>query len=193
MDESCKRAWAPEFFYVADDGLFYVFWASIHDGHNTIHYVTTRDWKDITPARSTIYYDLGIHDIDLTIVQHDGTYYGFHKPGDVQDKMGNRLLTATNLDPKKDTFGGKGVGRDVFPDSTRPTEGPEVVKVIGQDKWYVYADPFHSDLEAWETTDFDTFKKIAVSTPPEVKHGSMIPITERELETLLKAYPGKPK
>ncbi|MBN1853998.1 MAG: glycoside hydrolase family 43 protein [Pirellulales bacterium] len=191
VDESRKRAWAPELFYVADDGLFYVFWASIYDDHNTIHYVTTRDWNDITPARSTIYYDLGIHDIDLTIVQHAGTYYGFHKPGDVQGKMGNRLLTATNLDPQKDTFGGKGVGRDVFPDSTRPTEGPEVIKVIGQDKWYVYADPFHSALEAWETTDFDTFKKIAVSTPAGAKHGSMIPITERELETLLKTYPGK--
>ena len=37
--------------------------------------------------------------------------------------------------------------------------------------------------------DFETFKKIAVRTPTGAKHGSMIPITERELETLLKAYP----
>jgi hypothetical protein len=187
VDESGKRAWAPEFFYVPDEDLFYVFWASIHDGHNTMHYVTTRDWKDITPARSAVYYDLGIHDIDLTVVKHKNTYYGFHKPGDVQDEMGNRLLTAKSLDPSKDTFGGKGIGKDVFPDSARPTEGPEVIKVIGQDRWYVYGDPFHSALEAWETTNFETFRKIPVTTPAGAKHGSMIPITEGELETLQEA------
>ena len=118
------------------------------------------------------------------------TYYGFHKPGDVQDKMGNRLLTSSSLDPRKDTFGGKGAGKDVFPDGMRPTEGPEVIQVIGQDKWYVYADPFRSPLEAWETSDFVTFKRITVTTPAGAKHGSMIPITERELESLLAAYPG---
>ncbi len=104
--------------------------------------------------------------------------------------MGNRLLTSSSLDPRKDTFGGKGAGKDVFPDGMRPTEGPEVIQVIGQDKWYVYADPFRSPLEAWETSDFVKFKRITVTTPAGAKHGSMIPITERELESLLAAYPG---
>ena len=33
-----------------------------------MHYVTTKDWTDITPARSAVYFDLGIHDIDMTVV-----------------------------------------------------------------------------------------------------------------------------
>lgn len=191
VDASRKRAWAPEFFYSRKEDLFYVFWASIHEGHNAIHYVTTRDWSDITPERSTVYYDLGIHDIDLTIIEHDGAYYGFHKPGDVDDKMGNRLSVSTSLDPTKDGLGDEGHGRDVFPDQIKPTEGPEVVKLIGQKKWYVYADPFRAPLQAWSTTDFVTYRKIEVNTPEGSKHGSMVPIFRHELETLIERWETK--
>jgi hypothetical protein len=40
------KAWAPEFFYMASEDLFYVYWASDYDGHHTMHYVTTKDWTD---------------------------------------------------------------------------------------------------------------------------------------------------
>jgi len=183
------RAWAPEFFYSEPEDLFYVHWASLHEGHNTIHYVTTKDWTDITPARSGIWYDIGIHDIDLTIVEYEGTYYGFHKPGDVDDRLGNRLATATSLDPKHDSFAKAGYGRDVLPHQSRPTEGPEVIRLIGQQKWYVYGDPFHSPLEAWETTDFANFTRITVTTPEGAKHCSMLPITRVELDALRRQYP----
>jgi len=183
-----KRAWAPEFFYSAAEDLFYVFWASIHDGHNTMHYVTTKDWTDITPERSAVWYDIGIHDIDLTIVEYKGTYYGFHKPGDVDDRMGNRLSTVTSLDPKKDSFAKHGYGKDVLPHQTRPTEGPEVIRLIGQDRWYIYGDPFTSPLQSWETTDFVHYSPISVTTPNGAKHCSMIPITQAERSRLVKQY-----
>ncbi len=186
-----KRAWVPEFFYEPSEDLFYVHWASIHNGHNTIHYVTTKDWTDITPERSAIWYDIGIHNIDLTIVKHKGTYYGFHKPGDVDDKMGNRLSTVTSLDPKKDSFARDGHGKVVFEGQIKPTEGPEVIRLIGQDKWYIYGDPFRSPLQAWETTDFVHFTKIEVTTPEGAKHCSMIPITKQELDALRQQYPSR--
>jgi len=189
VDQSKKRAWAPEFSYSASERLFYVFWASIHNGHNTIHFVTTKNWQDIAPSRAAVYYDIGIHDIDLTIVEHKGTYYGFHKPGDVNDRMGNRLSMSRSLDPKKDSFAKDGYGKEVFPGQSKPTEGPAVVKVIGEKRWYVYCDPFHHPLEAWETTDFATFSKIAVTTPKGAKHCSMLPITEQDLGRLLAKYP----
>lgn len=185
-----KRAWAPEFYYSAGEDLFYVFWASIHEGHNALHYLTTRDWKDIKPDDSALYFDIGIHDIDLTIVEHGGTYYGFHKPGDVDDRMGNRLSKVTNLDPSRDSFAKDGHGKVVFQGETKPTEGPEVIKLIGEAKWYIYGDPFHAPMQAWETTDFVSFQEIAVSTPEGSKHCSMIPITRAELDALLERYPG---
>lgn len=184
-----KRAWAPEFLYVEEEDIFYVYWASIHNGHNTMHYVMTRDWTDITPGRSAVWYDIGIHDIDLTIVAHNGIYYGFHKPGDVDDRMGNRLSTTTSLDPKKDSFAKDGHGKEVFNGQIRPTEGPEVIRVIGQEKWYIYGDPFRSPLQAWETTDFVSYRQIEVGTPDGAKHCSMIPITGAELKALRGRYP----
>ncbi len=189
VEPAGQRAWAPEFFHVPAQDLFYVYWASIHNGHNTIHYVTTRDWTDITPARSAVWYDLGIHDIDLTIVEHQGTYYGFHKPGDVDDRMGNRLAAVTSLDPTQDSFADAGYGQEVFAGQDKPTEGPEVIRLIGQDKWYVYGDPFHRPLQAWQTTDFTTFTPIDVTTPDGAKHGSMIPITAAERAALRTRYP----
>ncbi len=191
VEPARQRAWAPEFFYVPAEDLFYVHWASIHNGHNTIHYLTTKDWTDITPARSAVWYDIGIHDIDLTLVEHQGTYYGFHKPGDVDDRMGNRLSTVTRLDPARDSFAKDGHGKVVFEGQTKPTEGPEVIRLIGQDKWYIYGDPFHRPLEAWETADFVTFARIEVTTPDGAKHCSMIPITRAELTALQARYPNR--
>ena len=189
-----KRAWAPEFFFVPTEKLFYVFWASKHNGHNTIYYTTTRDWSDITPEKSAVYYDLGIDDIDFDVVEHAGTYYAFHKPGTVEDRLGNTLSTSRSLNPKIDRFGkegaGKeGAGKDVLPGEIKPIEGPEVLKLIGQNRWYIYGDPFHAPLEAWQTTDFVTFTKISVSTPDGAKHCSMIAITEAEMTNLQAAYP----
>jgi len=103
--------------------------------------------------------------------------------------MNNLLLTSKSLDPRVDTFGGKGPGKDVLAGASKPIEGPETIKLIGQEKWYVYADPFYHPMEAWETTDFLSFKKIAVTLPRGAKHCSMIPITDRELESLQKRYP----
>ena len=153
-----------------------------------MHVVTTRDWTDITPDRSQVFYDLGIHDIDLTIVEHNGVYYGFHKPGDVEDRLGNRLSTSKTLDPRTNTFAEGNPGRVVFEGQTQPTEGPEVIQLIGEQRWYVYGDPFRSPMEAWETTDFVRFKKITVDTVPGSKHCSMLAITEAELRHLRTAY-----
>ncbi len=183
-----KRAWAPEFFYEEETGLFHVFWASIYNGHNTMHVVTTRDWSDIAPDRAQVFYDIGIHDIDLSIVRVDGVYYGFHKPGSVGDLMGNRLSTSRTLDSRTNTFAEGKPGKVVFDGQSKPTEGPEVIQLIGENRWYIYGDPFTSPMEAWETTDFIAFKKIAVKTVPGSKHCSMLPITETELSRLRAVY-----
>ena len=50
--------------------------------------------------------------------------------------MGNRLSVSKSLDPTKVTFGEDGPGKVVFPDSDKGgTEGPEVIMLIGQEKW----------------------------------------------------------
>lgn len=190
VEASKEKCWAPEFFFCEKEKLFYVYWASLHEGrHHAMHYLKTKGWKNITPADTAVFYNIGIHNIDLTIVEYEGVYYGFHKPGDVDDKMGNRLSVSTSLNPAEDSFGDDGHGKIVFTDETKPTEGPEVIQLIGEKRWYVYGDPFNAPLEAWETTNFITYRKIAVTTPEGAKHCSMIPITQTELDAILVRYP----
>jgi hypothetical protein len=66
-----------------------------------------------------------------------------------------------------------------------------VIRLIGQRKWHVYTDPFHSALEAWETTDFASFRRIPVTTPEGAKHCSMLPITRAEVNALRRQYPNR--
>ena len=87
------------------------------------------------------------------------------------------------------SFGDDGHGKIIFSDETQPTEGPEVVRLIGEKHWYIYGDPFHAPMEVWETTDFINYQKIAVTTPEGAKHCSMLPITRSELDALLAHYP----
>ncbi|MCT4589373.1 MAG: glycoside hydrolase family 43 protein [Carboxylicivirga sp.] len=191
VDSSMVRAWAPEFFYCDKEEVFYVYWASVVNGHNVMRYLKTKDWKNISNDQSKLYYDIGTSSIDLTIVKHDDLYYGFHKAAMTEDRKGNRMYVSPTLDPDHPdfTFGKDGYGEVVLPNETKPTEGPEVVKLIGQDKWYIYGDPFRSALEAWETDDFKTFTKIDVTSPQDAKHCSFVAVTDEELQALIKAYP----
>jgi hypothetical protein len=192
VQEEQQKCWAPEFFYCPREAVFYVYWASMHpNDHHAMHYLKTKDWKNIKISDSALFYDIGIHDIDLTIVEHAGTYYGFHKPGGVADVMGNRLSRSKSLDPSQDNFAKDGHGKIVFAGEIKPTEGPEVIKLVGRNQWFIYGDPFRSPMQAWETTDFNSYKKIEVTTPKGAKHCSMIPIAQHELKRLLARYPGK--
>ncbi len=199
-----NRAWAPEFYYEPETDKFYVFWASDvrrknsnnADVHlNTMRYLTTTNWTDITNKKGTTeakvksYYETDIHVIDLHIVKHKNTYYGFHKPGTIAASMGNRMIKSPTLDPESSSFTFGGDGSVFLPNETKPTEGAESIQLIGKNEWYIYADPFHHPLEAWKTTDFSTFTKITVSTPSGAKHCSFIQITQAELDALKQKYP----
>ena len=183
-----RRAWAPEFTYAPDEDLIYLYWSSEEQERNVMHYMTTRDFSDIQPERAAIYYDIGKSCIDLTIARYRDIWVAFHKPGLVEDMLNNLMLTTTHLDPRVDGFANKGDGQDVLSDATKPIEGPEIIKLIGQERWYVYADCFHDPMQGWETADFQEFKKISVHPPEGAKHCSMIAITEPELQTVLNHY-----
>ncbi len=186
------RAWAPEFTYVPQEDLIYLYWSSQVQDRNVMHYVTTQDFNDITPERAAVYYDIGTSVIDLTITPYQDRWVAFHKPGTVEDMFNNLMLTTTNLDPRIDGFANRGHGKDVLHDASKPIEGPEVIKVIGENRWYVYADCFHAPMEGWVTTDFVTFTKIPVHPPQGAKHCSMIPITQTELHTVLRHFDNSP-
>ena len=75
----------------------------------------------------------------------------------------------------------------MLPNQQHPTEAVAGLELIGGQKWYFYADPNRHktmDLQAWETTDFKTFREIEINVPKGAKHCSFIQITKKELERL---------
>lgn len=189
------RAWAPEWHFEEKEGLFYVFWASIHNCHNAIFYTKTRDWKDIRPEQAKIYYDLGIHDIDFTVTKvNKGPkpgYYAFHKPGSLEDNFSVECMYSPTINPEDQdfNFGNKNARFTDMPKLVKPIEGPEIIQLNQENKWYIYADPFHQPFIAWETLDFVQFRPITVRPPDESKHCSILGITSSELIRLKKHYP----
>ncbi|WDF55845.1 family 43 glycosylhydrolase [Mucilaginibacter sp. KACC 22063] len=174
ISDAKKRAWAPEWIYDDQEDLFYLFWASESDGRNRIFYTTTKTWDDITPERSSMYFDIGTDDIDLTITKAQGKYHAFHKCGSLADNLSIFHMTSLTLNPKDKNFGfGKqGKGTPITAEVVKPIEGPEIIKLNNQQRWYVYADPFYNDFLAWETTDFIRYKRIPISVPRGTKHCS---------------------
>lgn len=186
-----QKCWAPEFVWCEEEQLFYVHWSSNHptEKRMVMYYTKTKDFKSINPEESQIYYDHGKHCIDLTIEKYKGLYYGFHQVGQwrIPNPQGNLMVTSKSLNPAVERFDHAGEGKDVFPNQQHPTEAVAGIKLIEGDKWYFYADPNKHktlDLQAWETSDFKTFKEIKIEVPIGAKHCSMIQITEKELKRL---------
>lgn len=184
---TADNAWAPEFSYDPKTETFYMFWASDTGiGAQVHYYCTTKNWLSFSPSK--IYFDPGFSAIDMSILYHDGVYYGFYKDErNGQKKI--RLATSNSLDPNIDVFKGE---MDLFPGYAIEVEGPETFKAIGENKWFLYQDKFINDrgVSYASTTDpgsgeWQMIPDEEVVNPTDVKHGSVEIISADELSTLL--------
>lgn len=182
------NAWAPEFTYVPEEELFYIYWSSRVEGRQ-LHYVTTtRDWLTFSTPRPM--FDPGFTAIDLTVMREGDTYYGYYK----DERDGKKTIIATtacSLDPAVDSFSDK---THLLPDDyTIEVEGPTVFRKIGGDGYIGYFDKFNGDAglsymqcSTLQKGDWQLIPDEQASNVPEVKHGSVIIITRDQLLPLLK-------
>ena len=171
------NAWAPEFTYVPEEDLYYVYWSSRVDDRQIHYYTTTRDWLTFTPAE--VLFDPGFTAIDLTVARDGDTFYGYYKDERNGEK---RILCARthSMNPNVEAFEGIEPlleGYDV------EVEGPSVFRKIGGDGWICYFDKFNGDagLDYAETDNLASGKWQLVDSSrvhnlPEMKHGSVIRI-----------------
>lgn len=182
------NAWAPEFTYVPEEDLFYIYWSSRVDDRQ-LHYVTTtRDWLTFSTPRPL--FDPGFTAIDLTVVRQGDTFHGYYK----DERNGEKTIlcaTTGSLDPAIDTF--KGTARALPADYTTEVEGPTVFPRIGGNGYIGYFDKFNGDagLSFMQCTDLDKndwqlIPDTETTNVPEVKHGSVVIISREELLPLLK-------
>lgn len=190
-EDSARNCWAPEITYDAKKKQYMIYWATtiagkyatdtaVERGYNhRMYYVTTKDFKKFSKAK--LLYDQGFNVIDATIVPDGDRFIMFLKDETRYPPQKNiRVATSTKLT--------EGYGYPSFPITGNYwAEGPTVVKI--GDQWVVYFDKYRDhkygavtskDLTSWE----DVSDKLRM--PAGIRHGTILVITKKELDALLK-------
>ncbi|WIM95864.1 Ig-like domain repeat protein [Actinoplanes oblitus] len=199
--DTAGNTWAPEAFYDRSIGAYVVFWASkLYDPADTAHagstynrmmYATTRDFYTFSEPR--VWKDPGYSVIDSTMIEHDGTYYRFTK-----DERNNTSSTpcAKFLIEEKSTSimstDYQFVRECIGSGAVSAGEGPLVFKSNTEDRWYLFIDEFGGQgYVPFTTTDLAAglwTKVSSYSLPASPRHGTVLPVTQREYDRLLATY-----
>lgn len=195
QEPGARNCWAPEITYDARHKTYMIYWATTIPGRFTagektgddqynhrLYYVTTKDFKQFSSTR--LLYDPGFNVIDATIVPDHGKYLMFLKDETRTPPQKNiRIATSKKLTG--------GYGKPSAPITGNYwAEGPTTLKI--GNRWIVYFDKYtqHSygavtstDLVHWE----DISDKLAM--PAGLRHGTVVEITEAELDQVLKNTP----
>jgi len=188
--------WAPEWFYDDKTKEYMVFWSSSFKDagwkESKLWYCTTQDWKTFTPAK--VLFDPPYSAIDGTLLEHNGTYYLFHKEEEFGAKTGERrairVAISKSLTGPYSVMEGNMNNGQIAPVIT---EGPTVIKDPVKKGWLLLYDyPMANDFGASYSTDLIhwTVEK-DVSFPPDARHGCVSLLTHEEAKALIDTYSGK--
>ncbi|WP_406391937.1 family 43 glycosylhydrolase [Streptomyces sp. NBC_00882] len=203
--DNAGNTWAPEAYWDDSLGEYVVFWASKlyadddpgHTGstYNKMLYATTKDFRTFSAPK--VWDDPGYSVIDSTVVKYKDTYYRYTK--DERDPTSSSpcakfitgekstSLTATKYDLVADCIGSGAMDRG---------EGPTVFKSNTEKKWYLFIDEYGGrGYVPFETTDLDSgtwTPSTNYQLPASPRHGTVLPVTQKEYDRLLAAYPSTP-
>ncbi|WP_116127762.1 family 43 glycosylhydrolase [Lewinella sp. IMCC34183] len=187
--DSLLRVWAPQTIYDPAEDKFMVYYSMKHGNEpDKIYYAYTNDdFTDLaTEPKQLLYTPDGGAAIDGDIIPFDGKYYMFFKTED----RGKGIKVAVS-----DSLTGEyAVGDDFVQQTTFQVEGSSVFKLIDSDDYILMYDMYtKGEYQFTRTSDLQNFEVIDedVSMDFHPRHGTVIPITSRELERLLSAY-GRP-
>jgi beta-xylosidase len=199
------NTWAPEAYW--DDSLraYVVFWAAkLYDASDTGHtgstynrmlYATTRDF--VTFSEPQIWQDRGESRIDSTVIKDGSTYYRFTKDEGgggtgcsdiIQEKSAS--LTAVDLPGNPAwTFLQGCIGAGA---GTGAVEGPSIFKAnpgdVSANDYYLFVDEYggrgYIPLGADDLENADWTVPSAYNLPASPRHGTVIPVTQAELDAL---------
>lgn len=188
---SGTRAWAPEMIYDKEQDLYYLYFSDpTEKDESALYYVTTRDFK--TYSYPGNFFKPGYAVIDGTIVQTQGKYWLFYK----DERKAAQTIYYASSSSLADLFG-KAYDQD-FLFHHKFMEGPFVLKLNGEDRYYLYEDYY--PYERFYVSEFSTLGEDSdlrwladdqFRLPNEdVRHGSATGVTEKELQRILAAYGG---
>ena len=181
--ENLKRVWAPQTIYDPEAKKYMVYWSMQHgNGPDIIYYAyATPDFTDLEGEPKTLFIPKNKKScIDGDIILKDGEFFLFYKTeGD-----GNGLKLATT---KSLTSGIWDESDDYKQQTKDAVEGSSVFKRINSDTYILMYDVYmKGQYQFCETTDLKNFKVIdhEISMDFHPRHGSIIPVTKKELKRL---------
>lgn len=181
--ENLKRVWAPQTIFDPSVGKYLVYWSMQHgDGPDMIYYAyANHDFTDLEGEPKQLFFPKnGKSCIDGDIINKNGLFYLFYKT----EGHGNgiRLAITDSL------ASGKWIEQPGYKQQTKDAvEGSGVFKLIGSDTYILMYDVYmKGKYQFCESKDLDVFKVIDhdISMDFHPRHGSVIPVTQKELKAL---------
>lgn len=188
--DDLKRVWAPQTVYDPQVNKYMVYWSMKHgNGADIIYYAySNADFTDIEGTPKPLFEPAnGKSCIDGDIIYKDNLFYMFYKT----EGHGDGLKLATTKSLSSGIWDEK---PDYKQQTTEAVEGSSVFKMINSDKYILMYDVYKKQqYQFCESTDLENFTPIdhSISMDFHPRHGSIIPITTRELQRLTNKW-GKP-
>lgn len=189
--EGLKRVWAPQTIYDPDVEKYMVYWSMQYDnGPDIIYYAYANEsFTDLEGEPKILFLPKNKKScIDGDIVSKNGLYYLFYKT----EGHGNGIKLAIT----DSLASGKWIEQPGYKQQTRDAvEGSCVFKQINSDTYILMYDVYmKGKYQFCESKDLDVFKVISreISMDFHPRHGSIIPVTRKELIDLTEKW-GTPK
>ncbi len=181
--ENLKRVWAPQTIYDPHVGKYLIYWSMKHgNGPDIIYYAyANADFTDIEGEPKQMFFPKnGKSCIDGDIIYKNGIFHLFYKT----EGHGNGIKKAMT----DDLTSGCWIEQPDYKQQTdKAVEGSCVFKLINENKYILMYDMYgEGKYQFCESYDLDNFTVIdnEVSMNFHPRHGTVIPITKKELKVL---------
>ena len=195
-DISAGNTWAPEAIYDEKTSEYLVYWSSRIQGLNfdkhRIYVAKTRDFKTFSSPK--LYIETSNSCIDASILKVGDTYYRLLKD---ENTLNITLSASTSLlDYSNTTAIGNSfskINNAELESYTGGYEGATMFQFIGEERWCALVDEYTNARRGYIpfiSTDISATNSLSLMPdgqylmPTGAKHGTVIPITEVEYQTL---------
>jgi arabinoxylan arabinofuranohydrolase len=181
-----KRVWAPQTIYDKDTKQYMIYWSMLGDkGPDIIYFAyANKDFTALTTIPKQLFYSPSNSAcIDGDIVYNKGKYHLFFK----NESSGGGIRQAVS-DKLTEGY----VQQEGFFDQTdEAVEGSGIFKLIDSDEYILMYDMYiKGKYQFTKTKDFQHFSIVdnAISMDFHPRHGTVIRITEKEKQALIKKW-----
>ncbi len=183
-----SRVWAPQTFYDEEKEKYMVYFSMLQpDSYDKIYYAYANDnFTELETTPQQLFFNPNeMASIDGDIIKKDGKFHLFYKTEGDDDK-GIKVAISDSL------TGGYEAMEGNVDQTDQAVEGSGVFKLINSDKYILMYDVYRNGrYEFAESTDLKNFELVSedISMNFHPRHGTVLPITEEEVNQLLEAFP----